>query len=75
MPAQAWIPSVFCTHTGQFMGYEPTGKEIVIDVMDIARIENDRLVKHWGIPNRFALLTQLGIFPSAAGKVLLAKTN
>jgi predicted ester cyclase len=71
-----WVHYKFTgTHTGPFMGYEPTGKEIVIDVMDIARIENDRLVEHWGIPDRFALLTQLGFFPSAGGKALLEKTN
>jgi predicted ester cyclase len=63
-----WVHYKFSgTHTGPFMGYEPTGKEIVIDVMDIARIENDRLVEHWGIPDRFALVTQLGFFPSPAG--------
>ncbi len=53
-------------HTGSFMGVEPTGIEIHIDVMDIARIENGRLVEHWGIPDRFALLNQLGYFESKA---------
>jgi predicted ester cyclase len=50
------------------MGYEPTGKEVAIDVMDIARIENDQLVEHLGIPERFALLMQLGFLPSPTGK-------
>lgn len=53
-------------HTGPFMGIGATGKEIHIDVMDIARIEDDRLVEHWGIPDRFALLNQLGFFKSSA---------
>lgn len=71
-----WVHYKFSgRHTGPFMGYEPTGKEIVIDVMDIARIEHDRLVEHWGIPDRFALMTQLGFFPSPAGKTLTEKTN
>ncbi len=61
-------------HTGTFMGYEPTGKEVMIDVMDIARIENDRLVEHWGIPDRFALLIQLGILPFPTGKTSLEKS-
>ena len=51
-------------HTGPFMGFGPTGKEITIDVMDIARIEHDQLVEHWGIPDRFALVMQLGLFPA-----------
>ena len=64
-----WVHYRFSArHTGLFMGYEPTGKEIMIDVMDIARIENDQLVEHWGIPDRFALVTQLGLFPSAVSK-------
>jgi predicted ester cyclase len=49
-------------HSGPFMGREPTGKSIIIDVMDIARIENDQIVEHWGIPDRFSLLMQLGFF-------------
>jgi predicted ester cyclase len=44
------------------MGREPTGKSVIIDVMDIARIENDQIVEHWGIPDRFSLLMQLGFF-------------
>jgi predicted ester cyclase len=71
-----WVHYKFSgTHTGSFMGHEPTKKEIVIDVMDIARIENDRLVEHWGIPDRFALLTQLGFFPSPAGHIPSEKTS
>jgi len=46
-------------HTGLFMGHEPTGKKFSIDVIDIARIENGKLVEHWGLPDRFALLMQL----------------
>lgn len=49
-------------HTGPFMGQRPTGKNFAIDVIDIARIENGKLVEHWGVPDRFALLTQLGFF-------------
>jgi predicted SnoaL-like aldol condensation-catalyzing enzyme len=56
-------------HTGLFMGHEPTRKEVVIDVMDIARIEHGQLVEHWGIPDRFSLLIQLGFLPAPAGKV------
>lgn len=55
-------------HTGPFMGHEPTGKDVTIDVMDIARVENGRITEHWGIPDRFSLLMQLGIFQPAAAK-------
>ena len=52
------------THTGSFMGHEPTGKTFTIDVMDIARVENDQIVEHWGIPDRFNLMMQLGFLES-----------
>lgn len=55
-------------HTGPFMGREPTGKKFSIDVIDIARIGNGKLVEHWGVPDRFALLLQLGFFPSSNTK-------
>ncbi len=53
-----------CTgeHTAPFMGQEATGRKFSIDVIDIARIHDGKLVEHWGIPDRFALLMQLGIF-------------
>jgi predicted SnoaL-like aldol condensation-catalyzing enzyme len=46
-------------HTGKFMGHEATGKKFSIDVIDIGRIEHGKLVEHWGMPDRFALLMQL----------------
>ena len=48
------------THTGVFMGHEATGKEFTIDVIDVARVQNGQVTEHWGVPDRFALLTQLG---------------
>jgi ketosteroid isomerase-like protein len=44
-----------------------TGKPIRMDVVDICRFERGRLVEHWGIPDRFALLHQLGLLPKTAG--------
>lgn len=49
------------THKGPFMGHLPTEKRIEIGVIDIARFE-----KHWGVPDRLKLLSQLGIFPKKA---------
>lgn len=45
--------------TGQF-GHPPTGKPISIDVIDIARFEDGRMVEHWGVPDRMSVLQQLG---------------
>jgi predicted ester cyclase len=64
-----WVHYRFsAVHTGSFMGQQPTGKQVIIDVMDIARIENGQIVEHWGIPDRFNLLMQLGFFQPTAGK-------
>jgi predicted ester cyclase len=45
--------------TGQF-GFPPTGKPISIDVIDVARFDNGRMVEHWGVPDRMSILIQLG---------------
>jgi ketosteroid isomerase-like protein len=45
-------------------GVDPrTGKPVTIDVMDICRFANGKLVEHWGVPDRFALLHQIGALP------------
>ena len=38
-----------------------TGREVMFFVVDICRFEDGRLVEHWGIPDRFALLHQAGL--------------
>ena len=43
-----------------------TGKLVRMDVVDICRFEGGRLVEHWGIPDRFALLHQLGLLSEPA---------
>jgi predicted ester cyclase len=48
------------TATGPFFG-PPSGRPVDITVVDIARIVDGRIVEHWGVPDRFALLAQTGI--------------
>ncbi|MGV7218856.1 ester cyclase [Bradyrhizobium sp. UFLA05-112] len=40
-----------------------SGKPISMTVIDICRFENGRLVEHWGVPDRFAMLHQAGALP------------
>ena len=47
------------TATGPFFG-PPSGRPIDITVIDIARVVDGRIVEHWGVPDRFALLAQTG---------------
>ena len=45
-------------------GVDPrSGKPVTIDVMDICRFADGKLVEHWGVPDRFALLHQIGALP------------
>lgn len=48
------------THQGPFFGLAPTGKRFTITVIDVCRFEDGRVAEHWGVPDRFALLDQLG---------------
>jgi len=57
------------THQGPLMGFAATGKTFTIAVLDICRFENGKIVEHWGVPDRFALLQQLGLLPGPAAKV------
>lgn len=53
------------TATGPFFG-PPSGRPVDITVVDIARIVDGRIVEHWGVPDRFALLAQTGILDRLA---------
>ncbi len=48
------------TNTGPFFG-PPSRRPVEITVIDIARIVDGRIVEHWGVPDRFALLAQTGV--------------
>jgi predicted ester cyclase len=51
------------THHGTFMGLAPTGRQIAFAVIDILRLDNGKVVEHWAIQDRLALMQQLGILP------------
>ena len=55
------------TNHGPFMG-PPTGKPMNITVMDVCRFENGKIVEHWGVPDRFAVMAQLGLLPQPSGQ-------
>jgi predicted ester cyclase len=51
------------------MGTDPrSGKRVSFDVIDICRFENGKLAEHWGVPDRFALLHQIGALPAPPSK-------
>ncbi len=40
-----------------------SGRPITMTVIDVCRFEGGRMVEHWGIPDRFAMIHQLGLLP------------
>lgn len=51
------------TDSKGLMGRPPTGKSFAITVIDVCRFENGRIVEHWGVPDRFHQMVQLGLIP------------
>lgn len=50
------------TNTVGFMG-PPNGKSFEITVFDQCRFADGKIVEHWGSPDRFAMMAQLGLIP------------
>ena len=42
----------------------PTGKEVHLDLIDIVRVSDGRIVEHWNIVDSFGLMQQLGAIPA-----------
>jgi steroid delta-isomerase-like uncharacterized protein len=58
----AWARNVATgTNDGSFMGHPPTGQPMRIDVIDVVRVRDGRIVEHWGVPDRLGVLRQLGL--------------
>jgi predicted ester cyclase len=50
------------TNSGGFMG-PPNGKSFNNTVYDQVRFKEGKIVEHWGVPDRFATIVQLGMLP------------
>jgi uncharacterized protein (TIGR02246 family)/steroid delta-isomerase-like uncharacterized protein len=57
--------TIRATHSGPFRGIPPTGRTVVIEVIDIWRVENGKLQEHWGIFDNLSFMRQLGAIPEA----------
>jgi len=47
------------TNTGPFIG-APSDRPVHFTVIDVATVREGRIVEHWGVPDRFAILVQTG---------------
>jgi predicted ester cyclase len=60
---RVWVRSTARgTNQGPFMG-PPTGRPVEITVFDVCRVQDGQVVEHWGVPDRFTLLQQIGRLP------------
>jgi predicted ester cyclase len=55
--------SAYGTQTGELFGIPPTGKEVSMTAIAIHRIENGKIVEHWGEADTLELMQQLGVVP------------
>ncbi len=52
------------THQGIFMGVTPSGRQVSVRGITIARIEGDQVVEEWSSSDELGMLQQLGIVPA-----------
>ena len=49
------------THTGEFMGIPPTGRQVEVGAIHIHRLADGKIVEHWGRSDQIGLMRQLGV--------------
>jgi predicted ester cyclase len=54
------------TNLGRFAGHPPTGKTAYIEVFDVVRFEDGKLVEHWGVPDQLGMMMALGLIAPPA---------
>lgn len=60
---EVWVRSTASgTNLGGIMG-PPNGKAFKIAVFDTLRFKEGKIVEHWGSPDRFHMMAQLGLLP------------
>jgi predicted ester cyclase len=52
------------THRGPFLGFEPTGRRVVLDGIGYFRLHDDRVAEEWLEYDALSLLRQLGVVPA-----------
>ena len=56
------------TNDGPMWGRPATGRPIDITVMDVMRVADGRIVEHWGVADRLAVLKQIGAMGGGGGR-------
>jgi predicted ester cyclase len=49
------------THAGEFLGLAPTGRQVLFELIDVNRVDDDgRIAEYWAAVDTHSLLQQLG---------------
>ncbi len=54
------------THTGELMGIAPTGKEVTVSGLTVARLAGGKIAEEWELMDALGMLVQLGAVPQPA---------
>ena len=54
----------YATNDGSFMGMPPTGREVVVQGIEIFRLADGRIAEFWHHDDMLSLFQQLGIVPA-----------
>jgi steroid delta-isomerase-like uncharacterized protein len=52
------------THTGEFLGNQPTGKRVDYQSYELYRIDDGKIAEEWIGSDMLTILTQIGAFPA-----------
>lgn len=50
---------ITATHTGDIFGIKPSNKKVIINIIDIIRLENGKYAEHWGQSNFSDITTEI----------------
>jgi len=50
------------------MGRPPTGKTIDVDVFDVVRPRDGKVIEHWGVADQMGMMLQLGLIPGSGDR-------
>ena len=53
-------------HTGEIMGIPPTGKDVVVDGINLTRLKDGKIVEEWSNWDTLGMLQQIGAIPTGA---------
>jgi predicted ester cyclase len=54
------------THQGPFFGVPPTGREIVVEALNLYHLSAGKIVEEYGHPDMLGLMQQIGALPEAS---------